>query len=99
MARQVSRSPNAVREKTQGEVCGSTTVDTCVGTYRTPTQGGCRHGDGAHVVDAVLLEGRSARDVARAHGISKTWIYELIARFRAGGYEALEARSKRPRSC
>src|SRR2546421_4641701 len=52
-----------------------------------------------YVVDAVLLEGRSAREVARAHGISKTWIYELIARFRAGGYEALEPRSKRPRSC
>src|ERR1700752_2878839 len=52
-----------------------------------------------YVVDAVLLEGRSAREVARAHGISKTWIYELIKRYRAGGYEALEPRSKRPRSC
>jgi transposase InsO family protein len=52
-----------------------------------------------YVVDAVLLEGRSARDVARAHGISKTWIYELISRYRAGGYEALEPRSRRPRSC
>jgi len=54
---------------------------------------------GRYVVDAVLLEGRSAREVARAHGISKTWIYELIRRYRAGGYEALEARSRRPRSC
>jgi transposase InsO family protein len=52
-----------------------------------------------YVVDAVLLEGRSAREVARAHGISKTWIYELIRRYRAGGYEALEPRSRRPRSC
>jgi transposase InsO family protein len=52
-----------------------------------------------YVVDAVLLEGRSAREVARAHGISKTWIYELISRYRAGGYEALEPRSRRPRSC
>ena len=52
-----------------------------------------------YVVDAVLLEGRSAREVARAHGISKTWIYELISRFRAGGYEALQPRSRRPRSC
>ena len=42
-----------------------------------------------YVVDAVLLEGRSAREVARAHRISKTWIYELISRYRAGGYEAL----------
>jgi transposase InsO family protein len=52
-----------------------------------------------YVVDAVLLEGRSAREVAAAHGISKSWIYELIARYRAGGYEALEPRSKRPRTC
>jgi transposase InsO family protein len=52
-----------------------------------------------YVVDAVLLEGRSAREVAKAHGISKTWIYELIRRYRDGGYEALEPRSRRPRSC
>ena len=52
-----------------------------------------------YVVDAVLLEGRSAREVAAAHGISKSWIYVLIERFRAGGYEALEPRSRRPRSC
>jgi transposase InsO family protein len=52
-----------------------------------------------YVVDAVLLEGRSAREVAAAHGISKSWIYVLIKRFRAGGYEALEPRSRRPRSC
>jgi transposase InsO family protein len=52
-----------------------------------------------YVVDAVLLEGASARDVARAHGISKSWIYELIGRYRQGGYEALEPRSRRPRSC
>jgi transposase InsO family protein len=52
-----------------------------------------------YVVDAVLLEGRSAREVAAAHGIGKSWIYVLIERFRAGGYEALEPRSRRPRSC
>lgn len=51
------------------------------------------------VVEAVLLEGRSAREVASAHGISKSWIYELIGRYRAGGDEALEPRSRRPRSC
>jgi transposase InsO family protein len=52
-----------------------------------------------YVVDAVLLEGRGAREVARAHGISKSWIYELIARYRDGGYDALQPRSRRPRSC
>jgi transposase InsO family protein len=52
-----------------------------------------------YVVDAVVLEGRSVREVARAHGLSKTWIYELVGRFRAGGYEALQPRSRRPRAC
>ncbi len=56
-------------------------------------------GLGRYVVDAVLLEGRSPREVARIHGISKTWIYELVARYRQGGYAALEPRSRRPRSC
>jgi transposase InsO family protein len=58
-----------------------------------------RSGLARYVVDAVVLEGRSAREVAQAHGISKSWIYELIARYHAGGYQALEPRSKRPRSC
>lgn len=56
-----------------------------------------RMGLARYVVDAVVLEGRSAREVARAHGISKSWIYELIARYRDGGYQALEPRSRRPR--
>jgi transposase InsO family protein len=52
-----------------------------------------------YVVDAVLSEGRGVREVAAAHGISRSWIYALIGRFRAGGYEALEPRSHRPRFC
>ena len=54
---------------------------------------------GRYVVDAVLLEGRSPTEIARAHGISRNRIYQLIARFREGGYDALEPRSRRPRSC
>ena len=56
-------------------------------------------GLGRYVVDAVLLEGRSPTELANAHGIARSWIYELIARFHAGGYAALEPRSRRPRSC
>jgi len=52
-----------------------------------------------YVVDAVLLEGRGVREVSAALGISRSWIYKLLARFRAGGYEALEPRSHRPHSC
>ena len=56
-------------------------------------------GLGRYVVDAVVLERRSPRELARSHGISRSWIYELVARYRAGGYPALEPRSRRPRSC
>ncbi len=46
------------------------------------------------VVDAVILEGRSLRDVASAHGVSKSWVHKLVARYRAGGYDAVTPRSK-----
>ena len=47
-----------------------------------------------YVVDAVVLEGRSYREVARAHGVSKSWVGKLVGRFRAGGYAAIEPRSR-----
>ncbi|MGH2825831.1 MAG: integrase core domain-containing protein [Actinomycetota bacterium] len=50
-----------------------------------------------YVVDAVVLEGRSYREVARAHGVSKSWAAKLVARYRSGGYEAIAARSKAAR--
>ena len=52
-----------------------------------------------YVVDAVVLEGCSRREAARRAGVSKGWVDALVARFRTGGYEALEPRSRRPRSC
>jgi transposase InsO family protein len=50
-----------------------------------------------YVVDAVALEGRSYRDVARAHGVSKSWVGKVVGRFREGGYEAIEPRSRAPK--
>src|SRR5437588_4814443 len=52
-----------------------------------------------YVVEAVVLEGRSRRDVARSAGISKGWVDKLVERYRAGGYAALQPRSRRPQSC
>jgi transposase InsO family protein len=46
------------------------------------------------VVDAVVLEGRSLREVGGAHGVSKSWVQELVSRYRDGGYDALAPRSK-----
>jgi transposase InsO family protein len=51
-----------------------------------------------YVVDAVVLEGRGVREVARAHGVSKTWVSVQLARYREGGYEALAPRSRRAHS-
>lgn len=50
-----------------------------------------------YVVDAVVVEGRSMRAVAREHGVSKSWVHKLVGRYRAGGYDALGARSKAAR--
>jgi transposase InsO family protein len=47
-----------------------------------------------YVVEAVVLEGRSYREVARSHGVSKSWVGKLVSRYRAGGYEAIEPRSR-----
>ncbi|MGH2456119.1 MAG: IS481 family transposase [Candidatus Limnocylindria bacterium] len=49
-----------------------------------------------YVVDAVVLEGRSPSEIARRHGISRSWLYQLLARYRQGGYPALAPRSRRP---
>lgn len=50
----------------------------------------------AFVVNAVLIEKRSVREVARTHGVSKTWLYELLRRYREGGEAALAPMSRRP---
>jgi transposase InsO family protein len=48
------------------------------------------------VVTAVVLEGRSVREVAQAYGLSKTWVAELAARYRLEGDAGLAPRSRRP---
>src|SRR5918994_4565476 len=50
-----------------------------------------------YVVDAVVLEGRSYREVAAAHGVSKSYVGKLVRRFRGGGYEAITPRSRAPK--
>lgn len=49
------------------------------------------------VITAVVLEGRSMREVARAYGVSHSWISRLVARYREEGEQAFEPRSRRPR--
>jgi transposase InsO family protein len=51
-----------------------------------------------YVVKAVVVEGLSVRDVAAAHGVSRSWVYECLARYRAEGEQGLHPRSRRPHS-
>ncbi len=48
------------------------------------------------VITAVVLEGRSQSEVARAYGVSQSWISRLVARYRVEGEPAFTPRSRRP---
>ena len=49
------------------------------------------------IVEAVLA-GQSHGSVARQYGISTVWVGKLVARWRSGGWDAVEKKSTRPRS-
>lgn len=51
----------------------------------------------AYLMAAVRVEGLSVREVDRAHGVSKTWLYELPARYGREGEARLVPRSRRPK--
>jgi len=51
-----------------------------------------------YLVEAHVVEGRSVSELAATHGVHRSWIYKLLARYKAGGYGALERRSRAPRS-
>ncbi len=50
------------------------------------------------VITAVVIEGRSQGEVARAYGVSQGWVSRLVARYREEGEAAFEPRSRRPRT-
>ena len=50
------------------------------------------------VITAVVVEGRSQGEVARAYGVSRGWVSKLVARYRAEGEAAFEPRSRRPKT-
>jgi len=53
---------------------------------------------GRFLVEAVVVSGASPTKLAREHGISRSWLHRLIARYKLGGFEAVGPRSRRPRS-
>ena len=50
------------------------------------------------VITAVVVEGRSASEVALCYRVSRSWVYELVARYQAEGDAAFEPRSRRPKT-
>jgi transposase InsO family protein len=50
------------------------------------------------VITAIEVEGRTPAEVCTAYGVSRSWLYELLARYRAEGDAAFQPRSRRPRS-
>jgi transposase InsO family protein len=50
------------------------------------------------VITSVVVEKRPVREVAAQYGVSRSWIYELVARYRNEGEAAFEPRSRRPQS-
>ncbi|WP_432884785.1 helix-turn-helix domain-containing protein [Kribbella sp. CA-245084] len=50
------------------------------------------------VVTAIETEGRTVAEVVAAYGVSRSWVYELLARYRTEGEAAFEPRSRRPKT-
>ena len=48
------------------------------------------------IILSLLHEGLTPTQTAIRFGVSRKWIYQLLARYRAGGLEALEPISRRP---
>ena len=51
---------------------------------------------GRYLVEAHLHEGRPIGELARLHGVHRSWLYKLLARYRREGQAGLVARSRRP---
>jgi transposase InsO family protein len=51
------------------------------------------------LVEVVVLGKQSPNQLVREHPISRSWFYELLARYRRDGPTALEPKSHRPASC
>jgi transposase InsO family protein len=50
------------------------------------------------LITAVVVENRPVPEVAAQYGVSRSWLYELLARYRAEGQTGLQPRSRRPKT-
>jgi transposase len=83
----VSRHPGLGVSRHRGSRRGAQTpADGCAGCRRPAWS--C----------AVILEKRSVAEVVATYGVSRSWVYELLLRYRDEGEAALEPRSKAPKT-
>src|SRR2546428_14193190 len=59
-------------------------------------RGGLRMDVGRYLVEAHLREGRPIGELARSHGVHRSWLYKLLRRYRREGEPGLLPRSRRP---
>src|SRR5438105_872080 len=50
------------------------------------------------LVETHLRTGKSIAELAKSHGVHRSWLYKVLARYRWEGEAGLEARSRRPRT-
>jgi transposase InsO family protein len=53
---------------------------------------------GLFLIETHLKTGRPIGELAKAHGVSRGWLYKLLRRYRLEGPEAVAPRSRRPKS-
>src|SRR5580693_3578096 len=52
---------------------------------------------GRFLIETHLRTGRPIKELARTHGVSASWLFKLLRRYRLEGEAGLEPRSRRPR--
>jgi transposase len=50
------------------------------------------------LITSVVVENRPVREVAAQYGVSESWLFEILARYKVEGEAAFEPRSRRPHS-
>ena len=70
----------------------------CPATCLSPERPTVRCMSKQRVIVEAVLAGKSQREVARLYGVSQPRVSQLVAAWRAGGWDALEPKSRRPRS-
>ena len=53
---------------------------------------------GRFLIETHLRTGRSIKELAAAHGVSESWLFKLLRRYRLEGPDGLEPRSRRPKT-